>query len=64
MTTKIFVPRVGGGTLILTVSPPPASTLPTLIVPAVFRSGEQQATYRSGEQQATHRNGEVQAGGR
>ena len=41
-------------------SPP----VPTILVPAVFRSGEAQATYRSGEQQATYRSGEVTSGGR
>lgn len=49
----------------LSVTNPPAQpALPTLIVPAVFRSGIVQATFRSGEQQALFRSGEVVAGGR
>lgn len=60
----IFVPRVAGGTLILNTTPPPASTIPTQIVVATFRSGETTATYRDGKQQATYRDGQVQAGGR
>lgn len=64
MNNVLFVPRVWGGTLILTIAPPPPSTIPTLMVPAAFRSGEVQATYRNGEQQATSRNGQVQSGGR
>lgn len=59
-----YVPRVLGGTIILNIAPPPPSTVPTLIVPAVFRSGEVQATYRDGEQQAIYRNGQVTSGGR
>lgn len=64
MSTTVYIPRVFGGTIILQVAPPPASTIPTLIVPATFRSGEVSATYRNGEQQAIYRDGQVQAGGR
>lgn len=58
MSGTIFVPRVWGGTLILTAAPPPVSALPTLVVVATFRSGEQTAMCRSGEQGASYRAGE------
>lgn len=64
MSTTLTIPRVWGGTLILTIAPPPPSTLPTLVVPAVFRSGQVEATYRDGKQEATHRDGTATAGGR
>jgi hypothetical protein len=60
----IYVPRVGGGTLILNIAPPPASVVPTLVVVATFRSGVTEATYRDGKQEATHRDGTATAGGR
>lgn len=60
----IYVPRAGGGTLILHVQSPPASPVPTLPVTAVFRSGQIEGTYRSGQQKATYRDGTVTAGGR
>lgn len=64
MSTTITVTHPFGGVVLVAIAPPPASTIPTLIVPATFRSGEVQATYRNGEQQATYRSGEVQSGGR
>jgi hypothetical protein len=60
--TVLYVPRAGGSTLILTITPP--VPVPTLIVPAIFRDGEQQATHRDGEQQTTYRDGVAQTGGR
>ncbi len=60
----IFVPRFGGGTLILEVNPSPPLPIPTLEVTAVFRSGTITATYRDGEQRATYRDGVVKARGR
>lgn len=62
--TTLYVPRVFGGTLILTVAPPPASPVPTLTVTATFRDGQQEATYRDGTQEATHRDGTANTGGR
>ena len=60
----IYVPRAGGGTLILHVQSPPASPVPMLHVTAVFRDGQQGAIHRSGQQEATHRDGTVTPGGR
>lgn len=64
MSTTLSIPRALGGTLILTIAPPPPSTVPTLHVTAVFRSGLVEATYRDGRQTATYRDGAVTAGGR
>lgn len=51
MPVIVYVPRVFGGTLILSSvpPPPPTSLIPTLLVVARFRSGEQPAQYRSGQ---------------
>ena len=57
----IYVPRVFGGTLILN-STPPAGPVPTLVVPATFRSGMVAAAFRDGEQGALYRDGEQSAG--
>lgn len=64
MSVTIFVPRVGGGTLIIQYTPGPSATIPTMQITAVFRDGTVQATYRDGNQQATHRDGTVNATGR
>lgn len=56
----VYVPRIFGGTII----PSATSTVPTLIVMAVFRSGTVSANYRSGQQTATYRDGVVRVGGR
>lgn len=55
--TTIYVPRVFGGTLILTVTPPPPSNLATVLVVATFRDGNEAAGFRDGEAQATFRDG-------
>lgn len=62
--TVVMVPRVFGGTLILTVAPPPASPVPTLQVTAVFRDGKVESLHRDGKQEALHRDGVIPAGGR
>ena len=62
--SQIFVPRTFGGTLILTVAPPPASVVPTVVIIATFRDGQVNATCRDGSGQATFRDGIVTAGGR
>lgn len=45
---QLTVPRVLGGTLILTAGPVQAA-LPTTYVAAIFRDGRQQALHRDGE---------------
>ena len=39
--TVLYVPRSLGGTLILTISPPPTSTIPTASVTLAGRDGTQ-----------------------
>lgn len=63
MSETLTVPRVFGGTLIITYTPA-TSPVPTLQVTAVFRSGQTEAMYRDGKQTATYRDGTVTAGGR
>lgn len=60
----IYVPRVFGGTLIITVGPPPPSVLPVLVVTATFRDGKTTVVHRDGKTTATHRDGIVTTGGR
>lgn len=62
MSQTLTVPRFGG-TLIIQYTPA-TSTVPTLVVQAVFRDGSAPATFRDGKQPATYRDGAVQAGGR
>lgn len=63
MSETLTVPRVFGGTLLITYTPA-TSPVPTLQLTAVFRSGQVEGTYRSGQQEATYRDGNVTAGGR
>lgn len=56
----IYVPRTFGGCLILTVTAP-VGPVPTLIVPAYFRSGLATASYRDGSLEATYRDGTADA---
>lgn len=57
----IYVPRVFGGTIILTIGPV-VGPVPTLVVPASFRSGVVSASFRDGEQEALYRDGSQGAG--
>ena len=52
--TIIYVPRVGGGTLILTVTTQ-TSTIPNAQVIVTFRDGEAKVTYRDGQVQVGER---------
>ncbi len=61
MSTVIYVPRTFGGLLIITVTPPPTSTVPNLEVMALFRSGGACASYRDGAQEAPYRDGTLEA---
>lgn len=61
--TVLTIPRVFGGTLLLT-PPSQVSTLPTLLVAATFRDGAVNVLHRDGEQKVVHRDGIVQEGGR
>lgn len=54
MSNTVVVPRVFGGTLIITIAPP-TPVVSTLNVTATFRDGKVTAT---------HRDGNVTAGGR
>lgn len=59
----IYVPRVLGGTLILTTGGP-TSPVPTMVCQVTFRDGETKAKFRDGETQTTFRDGQAKAGGR
>lgn len=48
MSVTIYVPRVFGGTLILTITPPPSTPIPTIFIIANFRDGNIRATFRDG----------------
>ncbi len=62
-TVTIYVPRFGGGTLILTVPAPIPG--PTLEITAVFRDGNETAIFRDGlSALATFRDGKTTADGR
>lgn len=56
----IYVPRIGGGTLILT----PAPSGVTLVVQAVFRSGASTSVFRDGKTPPLFRDGKATPGGR
>ncbi len=59
-----YVPRAFGGTLILTVASPSASTVPAVACLVTFRDGESRVTFRDGETRVTFRDGVVNVGGR
>lgn len=63
MSRILTVPRVGGGTLLITYTPA-TSPVPALQITAVFRSGQVESVHRSGQQEVTYRDGTVTAGGR